>query len=781
MLSPPRPWSSTSPPPTDWQAPSAPAYRFRLFGGGDEPKDAFFFRLALGAVGVAVVVPFLVLIVLYARFKSFAADSLPPEKPTTVSGITRVYDDQGNQIGLLRQFDLSIPVTQQDIPRSLKEATIAIEDRRFYQHSGVDNRAVLRALWADLTGGGYVEGASTITQQYSRLVYTGTERTIRRKLEEAGVARRIEKSMTKDEILYHYLDRVYLGDGAYGVGAASQSYFRKPVNDLTLSESALLAGLIRQPSVNNPRSNPTGAEQVRLLVLQRMLDQGRITPAQYTEAAAQKVFLREPAYEADGPATVIQPRQEQQADYPYFVDYVRRYLVAKYGEEKVYQGGLKVYSSLNPSLQAKAQKAVSDTLKGTTPPLDMAMVSVDPRNGLVQALVGGRDFSNSQVNLALGRCDGAGEAPKDGPICIDGGGTGRQPGSAFKPFTLAKAIEKGISVEKVYSGPASYTFPRCAGEGCTVRNVESSGYGSLTLREATARSVNTVYAQLIQDVGVKDTAEMAHRLGLTMVRGDGTQPNGEPYGPSLTLGAAETSPLDMAAAYSVFANRGEQFPAAPVSRVEEPDGKVLEDNLNRRPKRVLPTQVADLVNDVLKGVVQYGTGSGADFGRPDGIAGKTGTSEDYGDAWFVGYTPQLSTAVWLGFTDSRRPLQNIKGNGRVYGATFGVPTWRAFMEAAAPELNLTDFVKPGPPPTIAPGPGATIRPNPNAKPAPTTTPTPPSTFAATPTTAYTPPVYQPPRITPPVPSTAPTTVVRRPTPPSTAEPVTTFPPTTVRP
>jgi penicillin-binding protein 1A len=306
-----------------------------------------------------------------------------------------------------------------------------------------------------------------------------------------------------------------------------------------------------------------------------------------------------------------------------------------------------------------------------------------------------------------------------------------------------------------------------------VHNVESSGYGALTLRAATARSVNTVYAQLIADVGVKDTAEMAHRLGLTMVNPEGIQPNGEPYGPSLTLGAAETSPLEMAAAYGVFANRGEQLPAAPVIRVEEPDGNVLEDNLARKPKRVLSTYVADQMNDVLKDVIAYGTGSGADIGHPNGVAGKTGTSEDYGDAWFVGYTPQLSTAIWLGYTDSRKPLTNIKGNARVYGATFGVPTWKAFMQAAAPELNLTDFTPPGPPPRIAPPPTVAIRPNPGAS-IPTPTPTlPPASFIPPPTTVYRPPIYQAPPTTQrpsrptttvrgAVPTTSPTTPTTRP-------------------
>jgi penicillin-binding protein 1A len=290
----------------------------------------------------------------------------------------------------------------------------------------------------------------------------------------------------------------------------------------------------------------------------------------------------------------------------------------------------------------------------------------------------------------------AAKATDDGPICVGGGGSGRQPGSSFKPFTLAKAFEKGLSPESAYSGPASYTFPGCHGNGCTVHNVEErGGFGQISLRQATWHSVNTVYAQLVRDVGVKDTAELAHRVGLTMVNPDGRQPSGEPYGPSLTLGAAEVSPLDMAAAYSVFAARGMQAPVTPVLKVVDSQGTVLEDHTARKPRRVLAEEVADNVTDVLRGVIASGTGRRADIGRP--AAGKTGTSEDYGDAWFIGYTPVLSTSVWMGYSDTRsHSLVNIKGVPRVYGGTIPAQTWHDFMSEALKNVPPTDFNQPAP-------------------------------------------------------------------------------------
>ena len=632
-------------------------------------------------------------------FLPLPTPSFPPPQPGTESRVTHIYDAKGAEIGILRKFDTKIPVQPGDVPDVVKQAVIAQEDRRFYSHGGVDLKAAFRALWANLTGGRTVQGGSTITQQYVKGAYTGGERTFARKLREAVLASRLDKKLTKEEILYRYLENVYLGGGAYGVGAAAESYFKKRANDLTLSEAALLAGLIQSPSSDEPRTNPERAEAKRQDVLRKMRDQDRITEAQYAEAQAQKIVLvSRDGPPPPGPATLVHPLELQSATEPYFVDYVRRWLIARYGDDVVYRGGLRVETSLDPDVQAKAEAAVSKALGGTRPPLEMALVTVEPATGLVKAVVGGRDFTASNVNLALGNCPpGSSDSRprRDTPVCIAGGGSGRQPGSAFKPITLAKAFEEGIGPARVYSGPSSYTFPNCSGP-CTVRNVESGSYGAITLRQATHQSVNTVYAQLVGDVGVEETAEMAHRLGLTMVGEHGKRANGEPYGASITLGSAETSPLDMAAAFSVFANRGIQQAATPVARVIDADGRVLEDNTKRKGKRVLDEAVADNVTDVLRGVVSGGTGRAASIGRPGATAGKTGTSENFGNAWFVGYTPALSTAVWLGYADAPRPMQGIKGVSRVYGGTIPAQTWHDFMAAALEGVPTPDFPEPAP-------------------------------------------------------------------------------------
>jgi penicillin-binding protein 1A len=662
-------------------------------------------------VVVSIVVPILTLGVALGSllYLPLPAPDFPPPTFDVPSRVTHILDTEGNEIGILRRFETNIPTRQEDIPDVLKEAVLAQEDRRFYSHPGFDARAAMRALWADISGGKAVEGGSTITQQYIKATYTGSERTLQRKLREAVLAARLEREMSKDEILYRYLDGIYLGGGAYGVGAAAESYFKKRVNDLNLSESALLSGLIASPSVYEPRTNPTQAEQRRKLVLFKMHDQGRISDVEYQRALQERVFLvgtqGPPPAE---PATLIQPLDLAAATEPYVVDYTRRYLIARYGDDVTYGGGLRVETSFDPETQAQAEAAVSSALSGTAPPLEMALVAVEPATGFVRALVGGRDFAASQVNLALGSCPETTERPPgDVPVCIPGGGTGRQTGSSFKPITLARAFEEGIGPSRVFSGPGSYRFPGCGGNQCVVSNVESGSYGSVSLREATHASVNTVYAQLVMRVGVKDTAEMANRLGLTSIDPTGVRADGANWGPSLTLGAAESAPLDMAAAFSVFANHGNRLPATPVVKITDADGNVIEDNTERKGKQVLSPEVADNVTDVLKGVVSGGTGNAANIGRPGATAGKTGTSENFGDAWFVGYTPALSTAVWMGYSDSRKAMTGIKGVSRVYGGTIPAKTWQTFMSKAMEGVDTPDFPPPGPLPdaavTLGPG------------------------------------------------------------------------------
>jgi penicillin-binding protein 1A len=724
----------------------------------DDPMVRGVTALAVASALVPVLVVGLLAVFLLA---SPISGSMPAERPSIDSRITRVYDRNGAEIANFRRFDTSLPVARGDIPPVLIDAVVAAEDQRFFSHNGVDSRGIIRALTADLKGGGYVEGGSTITQQYVRMAYVGDERTIGRKVREAVLAGRLEKKLSKDEILYRYLSRAYFGSGAYGVGAAADTYFHKPVKDLTLSESALLAGLLTAPSLHDPRTSPGEAEYQRQRVLDKMADQGRISPVQLVEARTQRVTVADNMPLGGAPATVVQPARRAETKYPWFSDYVRSYLLARYGDELVYSGGLRVETSLDPGLQAKAEAAVAEALKGTSAPLEMAMASVDPKTGQVKAMIGGRDFARSQVNLALGNCPARpAPQPGDGPICVGGGGSGRQPGSSFKPFTLATALEQGMTVDKTYRGPSTYTYPRCSGVGCTVHNAESGGYGYLSLRQATAYSVNTVYAQLIQDVGVKKVAELANRMGVTMVNADGQQANGEPYGPSLTLGAAEVSPLDMAAAYGVFANRGMQMAATPIVKVTGPDGRVLEDNRTRTGKRVLSENVADQVNDVLKDVIDHGTGTAADLGRPNGTAGKTGTTENYSDAWFVGYTPQLSTAVWMGYSDSQRALVNVNGVSRVFGGTIPAKTWHDYMAAALDGVPPSDFATP-------------------VKPAPTPPPEQPAPRAVTPTVppvTQPPSTYEPPTYTVPDPSFPPPAV---PAYPGSSDP--SYPPATIEP
>ncbi|MEA3215138.1 MAG: penicillin-binding protein, partial [Acidimicrobiia bacterium] len=483
--------------------------------------------------------------------------NLPEKKPSLVSYPSYVTDSAGNPIGVFREFDLTIPVQPADVPTVLKNAVVAAEDKRFWQHKGVDAWGLARAAWTNYSEGETVQGGSTITQQYVKNAYLTGERSLSRKLREAVLATQLERRMSKEEILFDYLNTIYFGSGAYGVGAAAVSYFGKSVKDLTLSEAATLAGLIPAPTVWSPRVDSRAAEGRRELVLKEMLDQRLVSQEEYDQAKALGLWLV-----TDGPppapATLVQPQPTKGGSaYPHVVDWVEQVLLAKYGPEKVYRGGLTVQTTLDPKLQSMAQQAVSAHLEGTSPPVDMALVSIEPATGLVKAMVGGRDYNSSQVNLATG------------------GTLGFQPGSSFKPFTLATAFEQGIGPETVYNAPSRLKLPNCDGPDCYINNVEGGGGGRMTLRNATTNSVNTVFAQLIMDLGPQKVAEMANRLGVTAIK------PGNDYGVSLTLGAYEVSPLDMATGYATLANGGVRQDATPILKVLDHDGHVLEDNSHR--------------------------------------------------------------------------------------------------------------------------------------------------------------------------------------------------------
>lgn len=590
---------------------------------------------------------------------------LPEQKPAFVAQPSTVYDSAGNVIGVFRQFELTVPMQPTDVPQVLKDAVIASEDKRFWSHRGVDLEGIARAAWTNYEEGETVQGASTITQQYVRAAYLNNAVTLSRKLREAILATQLERRMTKQEILFNYLNTTYFGSGSYGANAAAVQYFGKGVNALTLSEAALLAGVIPAPTVYSPRVDPVVAEQRRKMVLGLMLEQGLISQAQHDEAAAQAIWFDGDG-PAPGPATLIAvPPAKGASRYPHFVDWVEQVMLEKYGPERLYRGGLRIETSIDPNMQALAEEAVRANLEGTESPVDIALATVDPTTGLVRAMVGGRDYTASQLNLAIG------------------GSTGFQPGSSFKTFVLAAAFEAGIGPETVYDAPTRFRVPNCDGPDCFLGNYEGGGGGRRTLRQATASSTNTVYLQLIMDVGIQRTAEMANRLGITTV-----DPQGD-YGISLALGAAEVSPLDMAAAYGTIANQGVRQVPTPVARVIDGSGNIVEDNTARPGERALAANIAANLDDVLTGVVTGGTGTAARLDRP--VAGKTGTAESYTAAWFAGYTPQLSTAVWMGHTDGFRPLP-----GSITGGSTPARTWAAFMRPATEGMPVVDFPPPAP-------------------------------------------------------------------------------------
>ena len=696
----------------------------------------FLFRTTAIFIICSAAVPITVAVVVLASFIFLPLPAkLPEAKPIEAGQVSRVYDQNGVEIGQFREFEQSLPVRPADIPLHMKQAVISSEDRNFYGHGGVDVRGSFRALYADIQGRGISQGGSTITQQYVKNTYVGKERTITRKIREAIVASQLDRQVDKDDILFKYLDSVSLGNGAYGVGAASETYFRKPVSQISISEAALLAGLIPAPSRYEPRGRGAGgntllAEGKRQIVLKNMLEEGYLTQQQFDEAFAQVIWLEGTTPTPPmTPHTAVYQAQSPPTNYPYFLDYVEKYLKGKYGDKKVDTGGLRIQTTLDPDVQAEAERAVNEALKGAPTatitkgpragqptPLEMSLVSVEPQTGFVKAFIGGRNFNaendpGAQVNLGLGGCRRPPDKlPNGAPLNAEveaacwtlaeegkypiSGGSGRQPGSSFKPFVLAAAFEKGVLPTKVYPAPNSYRIPDCKPTetfDCTFGNYEGASFGSADLRKATHSSINTVYVQLIRDVGCKETGDMAKKLGVGSVW---YSPSVQTCSGGYALGTQEVSPLEMASAYGVFANRGLRQDSTPIVRVEDREGNVLEDNRRREPVRAIDEVIADNVTDVLKGVITSGTGKNADIGRP--AAGKTGTSQASKNSWFVGYTPTLSTAVWVGFRDEPIPMTNVRGCRPMTGGCLPAKTWKSFMGPALKEVPVTEFSEPAP-------------------------------------------------------------------------------------
>ncbi|MEI7593171.1 MAG: transglycosylase domain-containing protein [Actinomycetes bacterium] len=616
--------------------------------------------------------------------------TVPEEHERVISRPSYVYDSTGAQIATFREFDLNLPMTKEDVPQVLKDAVIAAEDRKFWTHNGVDPEGLIRAAVTNYREGETVQGGSTITQQYVKNTYLSNERSVERKLNEAVLATRLERDLTqqlgstraaKEEILFRYLNTTYFGSGAYGAAAAAQSYFRTDVHDLSISQAAALVAIIPAPSKYGPRDDIGKAEQRRKEVLGEMRDQGSISDAQYEDAKAKVLWVDGFGTPSVPTTAVFGPPEKGAAQYPFFVDYVRRYLIDKYGEDAVYRGGLRVDTTIDPRLQGLAETAVTDVVNKARPdpaghPLGMALVSVEPSTGYVKAMVGGQDFATSQVNLALG------------------GSTGFQPGSSMKPYTMAAALELGVTPETVFPAVGAWPVPGC--RKTPTNSCVINGEAASTMAPAIAESSNTYFAELAYDIGPNNIARMANRLGARATPGapigiDATRTN---YAVGLTLGTSELSPLNQAVGFATFVNHGVRHDPTPVTRVTEPNGRVLENNANQPGTPVLNAAIADTVTDLLRGPVTFGTASRslADFGRP--AAGKTGTTQNNADAWFVGFTPQLSTAVWLGHTDGINTLVGF-GSGPVFGGTVPAATWKAFMKPALEGVAPLDFVIPG--------------------------------------------------------------------------------------
>ncbi len=597
------------------------------------------------------------------------AGQLPDERPAVSAEPSVVLDADGDRIAVFRGFDRTVDVSPGQIPDVMLDAIVAIEDRRFWDHNGVDLEGISRAARVNLEVGEVAQGGSTITQQYVKNQYLSAERTIERKVEEALLAIELEKRLTKDEILFGYLTTTYFGEGAYGIGAAAEVYFAKRVEDLDISEAATLAGLVQAPSRLSPRQDLAAAEQRRRLVLRAMHAEGRLSAADLERETARHLWLPTEGERPSPSVTVLAPRPPKGATaHPYFVEWVEAELLARFGPDQLYRGGLTIETTIDPDRQLAAEEALAERLDGTEYPVEMALVSLDPRTGHVVAMVGGRDHGASQVNLATG------------------GTTGFQPGSSFKPIVLAAAFEQGLGPDSRYDAPAAMTVPGCTGSDCTIANYDNAGRGRMTLDDAMRLSVNTVFAQLIIDVGIDRTVELGRRLGLDRLDPD------RYYGPSLSLGAAESSTLEMASAYGVFANRGVRAEPTGILRVVDAAGNVVVDNRNPAGERVLDQAVADNLTDVLTGVVEAGTGRRAALDRP--VAGKTGTAQAYRAAWFVGYTPQLSTAVWMGHADHLAPLRNVNGVSAVTGGSHPAIAWNRYMAAAHEGEPVLAFPEP---------------------------------------------------------------------------------------
>ncbi|HEY1357503.1 MAG TPA: transglycosylase domain-containing protein [Thermoleophilaceae bacterium] len=594
---------------------------------------------------------------------------------------------------------------QADISPNIKNALIAIEDKRFYQHKGVDYKGIARAMWQDLLRQKAAQGGSTITQQFVKNALSAQgHRSVFQKMREAALAYHLERKWSKSKILTEYLNTVYFGNGAYGVESAMRTYYGSTVlpsttpaglpqdesqprnqkqilsRDATPAEAALLAGMIASPSLYDPADNPRTATKRRNEVLKDMLDQGSLTHQDYLDAVATAVPSKN---------QITPPRPD--SDQPYFSSWLTQQLVDRYRPGLVFGGGLKVRTTIDPELQQAAEQAISSNLTGVGP--DASLVAIENKTGKIRAMVGGSNFNERPFNLAT-----------EGH---------RQPGSSFKPFTLVAALERGYGPASTFtSQPKIFPVPHSRGkEKFVVHNFENSYSGIASLSSATAHSDNSVFAELGLRIGTRKIAHLGEKMGLRTPISTN---------PAMTLGGLKegVTPLEMAYAYSTIANKGVKVTGSlapdgqgPVA-IESVNGSGIDDHDQKRSERVFPESVGETAQEMLAGVIQGGTGTHAQIG--EFAAGKTGTTENYGDAWFVGFNKELTVAVWVGYADKLKPMKTEYRGGPVEGGTYPADIWHDFMTSWINIRDTRDAEKGkdhpdhsiGPPTPYAPAPSA---------------------------------------------------------------------------
>jgi penicillin-binding protein 1A len=590
--------------------------------------------LALGGISAVVAAAF-------TGFSAWRAScDLSSLKPVSIGQNSFVYAADGSLLGAIPAERNRQPVELKQMASWVTKATIAVEDRRFYGHKGLDYEGIVRAAVKNIESGEIVQGGSTITQQLVRNLYIGNERSLKRKAKEACLALKLEDVHSKSWILKTYLNQVYFGNHAYGIEAASQTYFSKPSSELDLVQAALLAGLPQAPSVYDPFERPAEATRRRKDVLRAMLVAGYIDQATFTEAVQAPIELK-----AGQLYTKIRE--------PFFFSFVREQLIDKYGANTVRGGGLRVYTTIVPRFQKYAVRAMKDTLNQPGDPAS-ALVSINPKNGAIRAMtavIPGK--KRTQFNIAAqGR---------------------RQAGSAFKTFVLAEAVNQGINPDRtMYLSAPFHWQPVPGGEPWDVATYSNTYSGPSTITQATLRSDNTVYARLTLDVGPENVVRIAKKMGIRTKL--------EPVA-SIGLGSNSVSVLEMASAYATIAARGVYARPMAIRKVVLPNGKVDAGagwgNVKR--KRIFSDGVAYELARILKMNIQAGTGTGANPGFVAG--GKTGTTDDFGDAWFAGITTNSSTVVWVGYPNAKIPMVAVHGI-RVAGGTFPATIWRLFMAAA---------------------------------------------------------------------------------------------------